>query len=195
VLIPDSTKLASENTNAELFEQYVPYPKAASMFEAPQIDIGFDDDARIWADSAAALGRGQSGELDFHTEIDYRNAADDYDGFENWSIGQRSARYFKHRLVMNNTAGQVGYLTTFTPVVDQVEFEQSGTGVMAGSGTTIVFPLPFHNVPYIEVDAAGGTALIPAHDQETTTGFRAFLYTLAGAVATGETFKWKARGV
>ena len=195
VLIPDSTKLASAHTKAELFEQYVPYPVAVSAYEAPPIDIGFDDDARVWDESAAALGRGQSGELDFHTELDYRQAVGAYDGFETWSIGQRNARHFKHRLVMANTAGQVGVLQTFTPVVDQIEFEQSGSGVMGASGTTIVFPLPFHNVPYIEVDAAGGSALIPAHDQETTTGFRAFLYTLAGAVATGQTFKWKARGV
>jgi len=195
VLIPDSTKLASAHSKAELFEQFVPFPHAVSVYEAPEIDIGFDDDARVWSDSAAALGRGQSGALDFHTELDYRMAANGYDGFEPWSIGQRNARHFKHRLVMNNTAGQVGFLQTFTPVVDQIEFEQSGTGVMGAGGTTIVFPLPFHNVPYIEVDAAGGSALIPAHDLETTTGFRAFLYTLAGAVATGETFNWKARGV
>jgi len=195
VLIPDSTKLASAHSKAELFEQFVPFPHSVSVYEAPEIDIGFDDDARVWAESGAALGRGQAGEMDFHTELDYRMDADSYDGFEPWAIGQRNARYFKHRLVMNNTAGQVGFLQTFTPVVDQLEFEQSGTGVMEASGTTIVFEFPYHNAPYIEVDAAGGSALIPAHDLESTTGFRAFLYTLAGAVATGETFNWKARGV
>lgn len=195
VLIPDSTKLASEHTKAQLFEQYVPFPVPVSAYEAPEINIGFNDDARVWADSAAALGRGQSGVLNFHTELDYRMAAASYDGFEAWTIGQRNARNFKHRLVMANTAGRVGYLSTFTPVVDQLEHEQSGTGIVVAGGTTVSFPRPFHNVPYIEVDAAGGAALIPAHDLNTTTGFRAFLYTLAGAVATGSVFNWKAKGV
>ena len=195
VLIPDSTKLASEHTNAELFEQYVPYPQPVSVYEAPEIDVFFDDDARAWTETAAALGRGQTGELDFHTELDHRLSSNSYDGFENWAVGIRDARYFKFRDVMYNVAGSVGYLQTFTPTLDQVEFEQSGTGIMGASGTVIVFDLPYHNLPYIEVDGVGGAALIPAHDQESTTGFRAFLYTLAGAVSTGSTFNWKARGI
>ncbi len=195
VLIPESTTAANQMTNAELFEQFVPYPKALCTYEAPEIDAGFDSSFRVFATSAAALGRGVvAGSPSPSLEIDYRLEAGSYDGFEPWTIGTVAARRVKTKLKLQPALGNA-YVSGFTPTADApVRDDERGQGVAVGSGgTAIVFARRFFFPPNVQVTPLGSSALIGVADSVTATGFTARLFDAAGAGAAGS-INWQALG-
>lgn len=194
VVVPDSTKMAGEMTNAELFEQFVPYAFTRPIYHAPQIDIGFDDTCRIWAAMQAALGRGViSGIAAPALEVDFRKAADPYDGYEPWTIGDRTGRYFKHRAVLDTSVGKA-QLTGMLPTVDQLEDTDQGTATIAPGGTTVNFSKIFHVAPLPQVTVVSGAALYAVISNVTTTGFSCKIFN-SGGVDVGGTINWQATGV
>lgn len=193
VLLPDSTRAASLHTRAELFEQFVPYPVAQCIYEAPEIDIDFDDTVRIWGDIDSHLGPGVVGGVaNPQFEIDFRTEADAYDGFEAWGIGNRIARYVKPRIVLNTSEG-LAIVTGFVTTVDNLEDEIEMTVDVAPSGTDIVFSRAWHVIPHIEPQYIGPNDYRPGIDNITTTGCRVYLWN-AGASIAG-TVKLKIRSV
>lgn len=194
VLVPESTMLASAMTDAQLWDAFVHSPYATCTYEAPEVDIGFDDTARIWGSIDSALGPGvTAGLADPDLEVDYRLAAGSYDGFEPWTIGDRIGRYFKHRLVLNTAEG-VAKIIGFLPTVDNIEFIQSAQVVVAAGGATITFPQPFHVVPQVTATAVGTTALYPVLDGITATSFFVRVFDAAGT-NVGGTIIYQAKGV
>lgn len=172
-LVPESTKLASDHTNAELFEQFVPFPVATSTYEAKEIDLTFDSiDTRLFAPVTAATRPDRAGIVSEQLEVDYRTAAGAYDGFEAWSVGTAPvARFVKMRVVVDN-ASAPGWLEQFDPTADIVEREDVQRGlVIAAGGTRVNFLQPFHGafLPAIELTAktAAGAARIPNWDAVT----------------------------
>lgn len=194
VLIPESTVLASNMTDAQLWDTFVHSPYATCTYEAPEIDIGFDDTARVWGSIESELGPGvTTGIADPDLEVDYRTAAGAYDGFEPWTIGDRTGRYFKHRLVLDTNEG-IAKITGFLPTVDQIEFDQTAQVAVAAGGSTITFPIQFHVVPQVTATAVGATALFPVLDAITKTSFFARVFDAAGA-NVGGTITYNAKGV
>lgn len=194
VLVPDSTVLASAMTDVQLWDTFVHSPYATCTYEAPEIDIGFDDTARVWGSIDSELGPGVStGIADPDLEVDYRLAAGAYDGFEPWTIGDRTGRYFKHRLVLTTGEG-IAKITGFLPTVDQIEFEQSQQVAVAAGGSTITFPNQFHVVPQVTATAVGTTALFPVIDAITRTNFFVRVFD-AGGNNVGGNIIYKAKGV
>jgi hypothetical protein len=192
VLIPDSQDSASLDT-WDTFDIFVPNPYATCTYEAPATDIGFIDTVRVWASEAATLGPGEtSGYPDPSLEIDYHSGAG-YDGFEAWTIGDVTGRYFKSKLVLDTGQG-VAYVTSFLPTLDVASHTESATGVVIGaSGTAIVFNNRFHFTPNIQLTVQGGTGLTASFTAQSATGFTAHVYDSTGS-EVGGTINWTATG-
>jgi hypothetical protein len=195
VLVPDSTQAASDHTNEELFENFVPFPVAQAIYEADEFDIGFDDTARIWGTIDSALGPGvAAGLADPQLEIDHRLAAGAYDGYEPWTIGDRPGRFFKHRINFDTSQTRAKVIG-FLPTVDLLEFTQSVQGVaIAPGGSVVTFPQPFHLLPNVVATVVGSTALFAVVSNPTTTGVTINVYNVSGA-SVGGTVNYDATGV
>ncbi|MDE2229894.1 MAG: phage tail protein [Alphaproteobacteria bacterium] len=197
VLVPDSTKLASAHTDAELFEQFVPFPVASSSFTAAAADTGFDDSLRVWAAIATVLGRGQTGTPEAGLAIDtWLTGASDPGTFTAWTIGTVTMRYLRGQAVLTNVAGAVACLAGFELVADRApKIENSAASVaVAAGGTAIVFPSPYHLPPNVQATALGASAVTATAADIATTGCTLHVFDHTGAdiggsaswIATGE---------
>ena len=168
VLVPDSQNLASAD-GFETFDEFVVKPVATATYEAPEFDIDFDDTVRAWGEIASALGPGETaGVADPALEIDTRKAADAYDGFEPWTIGDVEARFIKLRLVLTTSKG-IAKVTGFKPTVDLLERAEGAKSVPVGAGgQAIAFARAFHQPPRVAVTVEAATALIGTKDGVTT---------------------------
>lgn len=194
VLVPDSTLPANQLTNAQLFEQFVPFPVAAPTYDAPTIDTGFDDTMRVWAAMAASLGRGASGLPSESLAIDFwLTGQSDPATFEAWTVASASLRYLRARLTMTPAEG-CSYVTTFTPTIDRAPKIENGASVtIAAGGTAIEFPSPYHVLPLVQATAVGSSALIATAADISTTGFTAHVFNSAGS-DVGGTINWQSSG-
>lgn len=193
VLVPSST---SNNAALEwrVFDEYVPDPVVQAIYEGLEVDIGFDDDARVWGEITSALGMSEMGTSNPAFHLDYRTQAGSYDGFEPWSIGQLTLRYAKGKIIAATGDG-VSYMQDLKLVVDQIEHIQKDSGVIiSAGGTVIAYPNSFHTAPFVRVFAAGATALIATYELVTTTNFKMHLWNTSG-VDVGGTGSWEAEGV
>jgi hypothetical protein len=196
MLVPDSTKLASAHTNAELFERFVPYPVATSSFATSAADTGFDDELRVWASIATALGRGQTGTAEASLAIDaWLTGADDSGTFAAWTIGTVSLRYLRGEALLTNVAGSVACLAGFELVADRApKIENSAASVaIAAGGTGIVFPAPYHLPPNVQVTPLGSSAVTATATAITTTGCTIHVFDHTGA-DVGGSVSWIATG-
>ena len=171
VLVPESQNLADGDDWAT-FDSFVPNPVAEAIYQAPEVDVGFDDTVRVFADLQSALGPGEtSGLADPAFEIDHRLDGAAYDGFEPWSLGNVTARFVTSRIVLDTAKG-VAKVTGFAPTVDLKERgEAAGSVPIAPGGTLIAFARRFHLTPMVAVSADGGSASIATKAAVTTTGF------------------------
>ncbi|MGH6984582.1 MAG: hypothetical protein ACREEI_10190 [Stellaceae bacterium] len=196
VLVPDSIKLASAHTNADLFERFVPYPVPISSFATAAADTGFDDTLRVWANIATSLGRGQSGTSEASLAIDtWLTGASDSGVFTAWTIGTVDMRYLRGEAVLTNVAGSVACLTGFDLVADRApKIENSATSVtISAGGTGIVFPSPYHLPPNVRVTPLGSSALAATAASVTTTGCTIHVFDRTGT-DVGGSVSWVATG-
>jgi hypothetical protein len=195
VLHPQSTKLASEMTNAELFEQYVPFPVPTAVYTSEIIDIGFDDTLRVFATQSATDGRGVTGSPTLGLLIDsWLTSFTDTEDFVPWTVASLHFRFMRARLQMT-IGGSPAYLTSFVPTVDRPEpVQQQGTNVTAAptTGTLVVFPEPFHQTPAVTPTATSIGATSATAVNVTPTGFELHVWT--GALDTGGVANWIATG-
>jgi hypothetical protein len=195
VLVPNSTKLASEITEAEAAASFNPYPVAEAVYEAPEIDLGNDSQVRSYAATAARLCPGESaGAAICQLEQDYRLAAGSYDGYEPWTIGTNDLRYAKQRIKLRSGDG-VQVATEFAPTIDAAVRTEEGIGVAVGSGgLTVTFARRFFTAPNVQVTPTGGAVQQAWAESITETGF--VLKTANGSgAATAGTANWQAIGV
>src|SRR5579875_1348490 len=196
VLVPDSAKLASAHSNAELFERFVPYPVATSSFTTSVADTGFDDQLRVWATIATRLGRGQNGTAAASLAIDtWLTGASDTGAFAAWTIGTVEMRYLRGRAILDNVAGAVACLAGFELVADRApKIENSAASVaIAVGGTSVVFPSPYHLPPNVQVTPLGSAAATATADAITTAGCTIHVFDASGA-DIGGTVSWVATG-
>lgn len=196
-IIPNGTVLAGDMTDDELWNQANAYPVPEFTYEAKEIDLGFDADFRAYATLGASLLPGiTTGSADPQFDIDYRLAADSYDGFGNWNIGTIRARYIKARARIDTASG-VAYLHQFKPVADVKlrDEESAGDITVPPGGLAVTFAQPFHQVPNVGVNAqaSGGAMRHGTHESVTTTGFTYRIFNAAG-VDVGGLGNWRAKG-
>jgi hypothetical protein len=193
MLVPDSTKLASQHTNAQLFEQFVPFMVASATYETPTLDLGFNDTIRFFAQPLSySPGRGVTGSPSVALSVDYwADGGVDPGVYQPWASNTLTGRYIKARLTM--ASGSPGYISAFTPVGDKQPNTQSRSGVTAApGGTAITFDQPYHSLPTVQITGQG--ALIGWYTSLTLTGFIMHLGTDT-LTDTGGTGSWTATGV
>lgn len=171
VLIPDSTKLASQMTKAEIFTEFVPYPVASCTYTAPEIDLAFDSLVRIHEDITSNLGH------DVHVGVanpvallDYRTVGGAYHGFQPWTIGNVLCRFMKGQVMLTPANGDA-IVTNFAPTADVPNDVTPMNGVViAPGGTVVAFPAQRHFPPNVQATmAAGAASLTPVVTLITTT--------------------------
>lgn len=80
VLTIDDQKLASQY-DFEVFDQFVPTPEEIGTYTSSEIDLGSDQDVRVWGDITSELGPGvTTGTADPKLQICYRASADSSSG-------------------------------------------------------------------------------------------------------------------
>jgi hypothetical protein len=182
-LVPESGTLASAMTDAQLWDSMVHDPVASPTFEATEIDLGFDANAvRVFGSIGGALGPGETGAFDAEFQIDTRDEAGSYDGFEDWGVGAADFRRLKARLVADTGAG-VAYIGGFTVTADVEERTESFSDeAIAAGGTTVTFAAPFHLTPAVQVtaQAAAGAARYATYEDVSTTSVKVRVFDGAG---------------
>lgn len=198
VLIPESTKAAAEHTNQELFEQYVPYGQASCVYDALEMDLGFNAiGTRVYHEHEAPLGRGiAAATTDPVFLIDYRNEVGAYDGFEAWTIGTADFRRLKGRLTMDATTRRA-YVSSFKPVLDAEE--RTITFSFVG-GTPVTFSPQFSARPNIQLTPESDTGSPSApryatYENDLPTGFTPRVWNGAGVEVIGAPGNGQATGV
>lgn len=67
-LVPDSRRIAGE-LDWEVFDEFVPEPVAISLYRTTELDAGFTDTVRTWADMSLEPGPGETDTLDYTFSI------------------------------------------------------------------------------------------------------------------------------
>ena len=193
VLVPDSQSLASALTDAQLWEQFCYNPYADCYYEAQVIDKGIDATARIYGDIVSVLGVGESSGVAAPTlEVDTRLDAGSFDGFMTWTVGTDNFRHLKARLHVDTSIGKP-VISQFTPTIDGVSREESGTLTIGGGGSgSATFTTPFHATPVLQVSPQGSGAVSASYDSLSTSGFTGYFKT--GGVASAGTLSYTATG-
>jgi hypothetical protein len=121
-LNPDSQNVASAN-NFDLFDSYVDTPYAESSYVAPEIDLGSDEIARMFARITTNLhpdAVGETNNSQFWGDYDLTLGYPSYNGYEEWGVKNFTGRYVLAKVAVDNTLG-VCRLTRFKPTIDKSE--------------------------------------------------------------------------
>jgi len=194
-MVPVSQTLADDMTDAQLWDQMTYNPFTTYDYEAAEIDLGFDaNGVRVWGTITATVGPGETGASDPILRTDYRDAADAYDGFDDWpGVGIADFRYEKGQAKFTSATG-VAYMTAFSQTLDVAERTETDEAVTVGiGGEAITFTSQFHATPNIQITVQGGSALFPVASSITATGFTVTVYNSGGA-DVGGTVDWTAIG-
>ncbi len=178
-----------------MFNIYVPDPVATASYVAPIIDTGFDDVLTVYSTSYSPVGPGQTGETTLSFSIaTWLTGGSDPGTYTPWTSGQLNMRYLKGKITATITPGSVGYISDFTEVIERApRIENGATVAIAGGGTAVVFPQPYHVPPFVQVTVISGTALIGTAQTVTTTGFIAHVFNTSGS-DVGGTINWESKG-
>lgn len=191
-LVPLSQNTA--NTDG-VFSQVVRNPVATSTYTSDEQDGSVQARMRIWANIDSVLASGETGIANPQLSVDYRDDGGSYDGFEDWTIEQVTARYAKFKITNDNANDGVAIIRGLKTVVDAQERKESAKNVtVAPGGTAITFDDQFRQTPFISVFPEGGGGLIADSAGDSSTGFTFHLYDSSGTSAGG-TGKWVAEGI
>lgn len=190
------TALPTRNaTGWEVFDIFVVDPVTTATYTSPTIDTSFDDTLRVYESVQVAMGPGQSGQANLLTYINsWLTGGSDPAIYTTWTIGFILMRYLKARFILTVIPGSVPYITDFTPTGDRSPKIQDVVGVaIAGGGTTVTFPLPYHFPPYVQAVNANNTALLLTVTSITTTTFVCHMFNTSGS-DVGGTINYRVTG-
>lgn len=168
-LVPESTKRANQMTNAELFEQFVPYPIANATYITPILDAGFTSSFTATIALGALPGRGIGGGARLSTFLDAWNDGDQDPGiYAPFTSSTATGRYFRAMIVMDTSTP--AYVTEFSLNLSS----QSKTKIINNfpvdiGGTTLNFPNTFHSPPNIQITVSDGTSTSGGASQITSS--------------------------
>jgi len=184
VLIPDSTKLAGDMTDAELWDTFVSAQTDTATYTVPtEAVLSTDAAPRLWAIIGAAIGVGGAGAASPVLELATRTLAGAYGDWTPWTVGTATCGAFKMRVRVQAHTGQ-SYLSGFAPTADAAAAVESQAVAVTADGTTISFG-PFLAVPTIQITPAGTAALVATYSNASPFGATIHLYTLDGTAAAG----------
>jgi hypothetical protein len=163
VLVPDSLFPMSHYTDYTNFNTFVPDPVSSAYYISPTIDVGYDQNLRVYNTQSATLGPGETGggaALQYAIDT-WLHGDVDPGTFTNWTSAYVEFEYLKGKITYSSiTAGNVSYLTDFTVIADVApNTSQSGTLAVSPGGSTLTFPNPFHTAPYVTATAISSSGL------------------------------------
>jgi len=194
-LVANGTVLASEMSDADLWDTFNAFPVETAIYESPEIDLGLDATVTSYAATAARLGAGETvGAPNAVLEQDSKTASGSYGGYVERASDTKTARYVKQRIVLRSSDGKQ-VATAFTATIEaEAREEQASAAAVAVGGTSITFARPFFAVPNVQCTPVGGGAQQAWAENVTATGFTLRTATGAGAVVSA-TANWFAKGV
>lgn len=171
----------------DTFAFFCANPVPASIYDAPEIDIGFDDRARLWAEVDSAIGPGLGGLVGLKRFVAYRQEAEELPMMHELTTEEAELRYARFRIELDNQAtGAV--VRRFAPTVDQLERRITDTVAVAPGGTVIDFDPLFHTLPGVEVTAASvaGSPRYGTWEDRTTASVKIHVFDAANNSVGGE---------
>lgn len=182
VLIPDTAKIASQLTNAELFESFVPYPKSGPTFYAPspQVSFGFNGLVTV---SLNVQGGSVNGVPTVTPLLDsWQTPGSDPDSYLPWNSGSiilADATFAVSETV--NGGAVIGYISQLAAMMFALQKSQVVTGVViSNGGSALSFasltdtsgnPVgPFHTAPGVIAVPTDGTNTSATATSVTQTG-------------------------
>lgn len=171
VLVPESTLLANQHTNAQLFEQFVPFPIANPTYVGTALDGQFTSTVTVGLTAVVTPGRGQVGTPVYHTLLDsWNDGATDPGTFSPFTTGNITGRFFKSMIALDIVNGPVSYISALNTEIDSTSFSVPVTKfIVDAAGTILTFPNKFHAPPNIQVTPADGNATSGGASQITST--------------------------
>jgi Putative phage tail protein len=101
------------------FDETVPNPYSTGTYVAPEIALGQDEKARVYAVLSAVLGPNEvSGNPVPEIDLEYHVYGGSYSGFAEWTIGYLTASNFTFRFVITAANG-IGIINQFIPTLDK----------------------------------------------------------------------------
>ncbi len=195
VLTPLGTKTVDQYAAGEEFNQFVPDPVSSAYYIPQTIDTGYDSNTRVYSTIGTGLGYGQTGAPAVGMLIDtWLSAGSDLGVFINWIIGFLTFRYLRSKLSYTGiTAGNVSYISDFTPTIDNPSNVENSVATIAAGGTTVTFPQQFHAAPYVYVTVIAGASLYGEATAITPTQCVINVFNNAGT-SVGGTVNYSATG-
>jgi hypothetical protein len=187
VLVPDSTKLAVDMTDEELWDVCVSSPVPLSTYTMlGEVSLPVDGAPRLWAGVTAALGPGETvGSPSPLLEVATRTLAGKYSAWTPWTIGTTPCGAYKMRVSVASSDGAV-LLTQFVPTADaSLQSEDHPAVPVSADGAALIFGAPFLAVPNIQVTPTGAAAQIGTSDEITVSGATIHLFAPTGAPMAG----------
>jgi hypothetical protein len=116
-LVPTSKGVAADD-GWDTFDKFVPNPESECYYIAPEIDFQTDVSGTFTGSVTCQLGPGEtSGVANANYQVDYRKAADSYDGYEAWGAQMITARYVKQKVTIYPGNG-IAYIPAWTASID-----------------------------------------------------------------------------
>lgn len=197
VLVPNSTTLANATSDFTIFDNFVVNPVSAASFTMPTIDLGQNQNLRVYNTQASNLGVNQSGaaaSLQFSIDT-WLDGATDPGIYTNWGIGYVDFRYINAQITYSGiTSGDISYLTDLTLYADTTPAtNQSGQLSVLSGGSTLTYPNPFNTAPYVTATVVSATNLYASVASITSANCIINIWNISGGSVSG-TVNWNAQG-
>lgn len=178
----------------DTFNKFCPNPYVTSSYEAPEMMLPADISARAHGEitsvsSPIPLGMAAPGLF-----IKWHKAADPYNSYTAWGVGDVLAKYVTMKFVVDTSIG-IPVVTDFSPTLDATARTESAANVATlNTGTIITFITPFVYIPVVQVTPIGNAGLFAVISNLTVNGFTITIYNASGTAIAG-LVNWQAQGV
>ncbi len=196
ILIPDNQFTPSHYSSYQDFDTFVVDPVSSGSFTSPTIDIGYNDNVRVFGTITAATGPGMVNAPTTATLLDHwQQGSTDPNVYTVWGNEFATMRYAKMRFTVTGiTSTNANYYSQFDVEIDKAEnTTQSGSATISSGGTTISYGLPFHSPPFVTGTAVSTAAAYVTASAITSSDAVLHVWSSSGA-STSALVNWQAIG-
>lgn len=196
VLVPANQFPITHYSNLPGMGNICPDPVSTASYTGPVIDIGYNDNVRVFGTITESNLPGTTGAPTNQTLLDYwLNGGTDPNTYIPWRAEFALLEFAKMRFTVTGiTSGNVNIYTQFTVKLDKTQnTTQAGSQVVAIGGTTITFPTAFHSPPFVTgtVVSTSGLYMSASLITDTTAVLQVWDHT---GTDVGGTVSWNATG-
>lgn len=195
VISPDNQFVSSHYLAWEDFDNFCPDPVASAVYTSQTLDMGSDQDLRVYSNITYGLGLSQSGIPTYTTAIDtWLTGGSDPNSYTSWTIGFLTLRYLKYRLnytPVNTNLVYFDHFQTFADVSNETTISASAS--IAAGGSTVTFSSTFHTVPQVIAIPISGSGVFVTVENVTVSSAKFHVWNTSG-VDVGGTINYTATG-